>query len=283
MNLATRDGFGDALVEFNHNKLIVIGADLAKATKTEDFKNKFPKQYIDTGIAEANMIGIAGGMSEYGLRVIISSFASFLTGRYDIIRCSLSYPNNSVLLVGTHAGMAIGKDGVTQMGLEDLALMRALPNIEIFQPSTYKQAKYITKYLIENNIFAYLRLGRQPVIEMYTKDIFDDYEVLINGNDSVIIQSGCLLNQCYNIAKKLKFDLIDILKIKPLNIDLSKYKKVYVVEDHSVIGGLGDAIKELHNNVQKIGVLGFPESGKPEDLYKKYKLDEEGILSQINV
>lgn len=282
MNLATRDGFGDALIQNPHN-IFVIGADLAKATKTDKFKELYPKQYLDVGIAEANMVGIASGMSEYGLRVVISSFASFLTGRYDIIRCSLSYPNNPTLIVGTHAGMAIGKDGVTQMGLEDISLMRSLPNMSIYQPSTYKQAVYWTKYLLQHNILAYLRLGRQPVIEMYNKDNFNNYEKIISGNKKVIIQSGCLLEQCQTVAKQLQLDLIDVCRIKPLNIDLSMYDQVFTVEDHSVIGGLGDAIKECHNNVIKIGVHGFPESGNPNDLYKKYKLDTLGILEQVQL
>lgn len=278
MNLATRDGFGEELLNSN---AYVIGADLAKATKTDKFKEKFPERYIDVGIGEANMIGIASGMSEYGIRVVISSFASFLTGRYDIIRCSLSYSNSPVLIVGTHAGMAIGKDGVTQMGIEDISLMRSLPNIQIFQPSTYKQAVYWTKYLLDNNILAYLRLGRQTVKEMYTKNEFNFNEKIITGNKKVIIQSGCLLEQCYNAAKYFNFDLIDICRIKPLDIDLSIYEQVFTVEDHSIIGGLGDAIKDYHNNVIKIGINGFPESGEPLDLYKKYGLDTDGIIRTI--
>ena len=127
---ATRDGFGEQLAAMaGDEKLVVVNADLGKATKAAAFAQVRPDKFFEVGIAEANMIGIASGLSEYGYKVVISSFASFITGRYDIIRCSLAYPNRPVVIVGSHAGMAIGKDGVTQMGLEDINVMRGLPNI----------------------------------------------------------------------------------------------------------------------------------------------------------
>ena len=153
MDKATRDGFGDqlAICGQENTNIVVLGADLSKATKASVFKSKCPDRYIEVGIAEANMIGIASGLSSYGYRVFISSFASFLTGRYDIIRCSLAYSQAPVVIVGTHSGLAIGKDGVTQMGTEDINLMRGLPGVDVIQPATAKEAMAVTKYLCSSN------------------------------------------------------------------------------------------------------------------------------------
>ena len=139
---AVREAFQDHLpvMGTEYDNVVALDADLGKATKIASFKESFPERFFQIGIAEANMIGIASGMSEYGYKVFLASFGSFLTGRYDIIRCSLAYPNRPVVLVGTHVGMAIGKDGVTQMGLEDVSLMRALPNMKILNPATYSEA-----------------------------------------------------------------------------------------------------------------------------------------------
>ena len=141
--LATRDGFGDQLVESAaiNEKVVVLNADLGKATRTTKFKDKFLDRFYEMGIAECNMIGVASGLAEHGFRPVITSFASFLTGKYDVIRVSLAYSNSPVIIVGTHSGMAIGKDGVTQMGLEDVSIMRALPNIKVLQPATYIECR----------------------------------------------------------------------------------------------------------------------------------------------
>ena len=168
---ATRDGFGEQLVESGKNNPDIIGlsADLGKATKIDKFGEAYPDRLFEMGIAENNMIGVASGMSEYGYKVFLASFASFLTGKYDTIRCSIAYSNAPCIIVGTHSGMAIGKDGVTQMGLEDISIMRSLPNMNVLVPSTYNQTKAIVKWLCETKLDSpyYLRLGRQPVKEIY--------------------------------------------------------------------------------------------------------------------
>ena len=147
MLTSTRDAFGKTLSKLGHeNKnLVALSADLGTATRLENFKKQHPERFFEIGIAECNMIGIASGLSEHGYKVFISSFASFLTGKYDVIRVSIGYSNAPIIMVGTHAGLAIGKDGVTQMGLEDVALMRAIPNMLILQPATPMEASQITQ------------------------------------------------------------------------------------------------------------------------------------------
>ena len=146
---ATRDAFGEQLIESGKTNPNIVGvnADLGKATKLGKFGEVYPDRFYEVGIAENNMVGVASGLSEYGYKVFLASFASFLTGKYDTIRCSIAYSNSPCIIVGTHGGLAIGKDGVTQMGLEDLSLMRSLPGMVVLNPSTYNQTKiYLTIY-----------------------------------------------------------------------------------------------------------------------------------------
>ena len=185
---ATREAFGNTLPlmgDINEN-ILALDADLGGATKIRSFGEKHPDRFFQMGIAEANMIGVASGLSEYGYKVFLASFGSFLTGRYDMIRCSLAYPNQPVVLVGTHVGMAIGKDGVTQMGLEDVSIMRALPNMKILNPATYTEAVEVIKYLCNTDLDSpyYLRLGRQPV-----EDVFED-EYKFEFGKGVEVTSG---------------------------------------------------------------------------------------------
>ena len=146
---ATRDAFGKHLpiMGKKHKNIVALDADLGKATKIASFGETHPDRFFQMGIAEANMIGVASGLSEYDYKVFLASFGSFLTGRYDQIRCSLAYPNRPVVLVGTHVGMAIGKDGVTQMGLEDVSIMRALPNMVVLNPASYSETIKIIDFL----------------------------------------------------------------------------------------------------------------------------------------
>ena len=148
---ATREAFGEHLPVMGkkYDNIVALDADLGKATKIANFRESHPKRFFQIGIAEANMIGVASGLSEYDYKVFLASFGSFLTGRYDMIRCSLAYPNRPVVLVGTHVGMAIGKDGVTQMGLEDVSIMRALPNMVVLNQASYSEAIKVIEYLCD--------------------------------------------------------------------------------------------------------------------------------------
>jgi len=297
---STRDGFGDQLVLWGglNNKILGLSADLGKATKLDKFSKKYPERFFEIGIAENNMIGIASGLSEHGYKVFLASFAAFLTGKYDTIRCSIAYPNVPCILVGSHGGLAIGRDGVTQMGLEDISLMRSLPNMTILNPSTYIQAKAITEYLCKTQLTSphYLRIGRQPVKEVYdetyTFEINDSaYIVKESSSDILILSTGCILSDVIDAVDELDVCVIDVPLLKPFPkyvVDNYEFKKIVTVEDHSIIGGLGSAVAEIiseANNDCKLTRIGvndmFPESGKPEDLYEKYGLSSKKIRERI--
>ena len=302
---ATREAFGEVLPvmgDTNEN-ILALDADLGGATKIRAFGEKHPDRFIQMGIAEANMIGVASGLSEYGYKVFLASFGSFLTGRYDIIRCSLAYPNQPVVLVGTHVGMAIGKDGVTQMGLEDVSLMRALPNMKVLNPATYTEAVEVIKYLCNTELDSphYLRLGRQPVEDVFENDYnfeFGKGVEVVGGNDITIISTGCVLSDVLESAKTIEEQtgnsvrVINIHTLKPIDeeiiIKASKETDLIVtVEDHSIIGGLGSAVSEVltehcPSRLVRIGLNDeFPESGPPTDLYEKYGLSSSQISKRV--
>ena len=302
---ATREAFGNILpVMGDTNKnILALDADLGGATKIRAFGERHPDRFIQMGIAEANMIGVASGLSEYGYKVFLASFGSFLTGRYDIIRCSLAYPNRPVVLVGTHVGMAIGKDGVTQMGLEDVSLMRALPNMKVLNPATYTEAVEVVKYLCNTDLDSphYLRLGRQPVEDVFENDYkfeFGKGVEVIGGNDLTILSTGCVLSDVLDSAKTIEEQtgksvrVINIHTLKPIDKDIiikaSKETDLLVtVEDHSIIGGLGSAVSEVltehcPSRLVRIGLNDeFPESGPPTDLYEKYGLSSSQISKRV--
>ena len=301
---ATRDGFGKKLLELGHKEnVIVLSADLSSPTKTDGFQKKYPERFFEIGIAENNMIGIASGLADYHPnRVIISSFAAFLTGKYESIRTSIGYSKSPVILIGTHGGMAIGRDGVTQMGLEDISLMRSIPDMMVLQPATSLQAEKITEFVINNDLDfpVYIRLGRQPCIEVFDESYEFDVkkmDVLQLGNDITLFTTGCILQETVKASSILKDNginstVINITTIKPLNIEKviehSKNKKlVCTIEDHSIIGGLGSAICEtlsenLPTKVVRIGLNDvFPESGVSEELWDKYNLTGPKIASRI--
>jgi transketolase len=304
MSLATRDGFGHELLDLGKksNNIIVLSADLSKATRTDKFQKEYPERFFECGIAECNAIGIASGLSENGYYPIFSSFASFLTGKYDVIRVSAAYSNATMLLVGTHSGMAIGKDGVTQMGLEDISLMRSLPNMKVYQPATYNQCREMLRLIVEEKGPSYLRLGRQPVNELFTSNekilLGKIQEVKVDKQSEIcFVSSGCVLSDVIEAQEKLKLlgynsTVLNVHTIKPFDTEtllkhVSKNKIVVTVEDHSIIGGIGSAVCEIlsENMPKKVLRIGlrdiFPESGAPKDLYSKYKLDSKGIVESV--
>ena len=300
---ATREALGKALIDLqDDSRLVVLSADLKKPTNVESFSKSCPEKYIECGIAEANMIGISAGLAQGGFQPICTSFASFLTGRYDIIRVSIGYQNLPVVLVGTHSGLAIGKDGVTQMGLEDISLMRAMPNMQVLNPSTFNQAYTIIKGLInsERSNPYYLRLGRQPVNENYSENdtnTSQGFSVIGNGKDVAICSTGCVLDEVIKAKESLKeqsinAQIIDIYKLdKTINNDLKDvlrmHHSIITVEDHSITGGLGSFLSEsvvendLNIKIQRIGVKNiFPQSGAPTDLYNRYGINHKNIVKK---
>ena len=301
---AVREAFQDRLpvVGKENNRIVALDADLGKATKIASFKESIPERFFQIGIAEANMIGIASGMSEYGYKVFMASFGSFLTGRYDIIRCSIAYPNRPVVLVGTHVGMAIGKDGVTQMGLEDVSLMRALPNMKVLNPATYSEAVRMIDYLSETELDSpyYLRLGRQPVEDILVDNEFEfgKASIVKEGGHITLFSTGCILSDVMEAARKLESErdtsvrVVNVPTIKPIDRDMivkcsQETDYLFSVEDHSIVGGLGSAISEVltETNPQRLVRIGlddvFPESAAPNDLYEKYGLSSNQIVKRV--
>ena len=302
---ATRDAFGDhlPLMGEKHKDIIALDADLGKATKIASFKESHPSRFYQMGIAEANMIGVASGISEYGYKVFLASFGSFLTGRYDQIRCSLAYSKRPVVLVGTHVGMAIGKDGVTQMGLEDVSIMRALPNMNVLNPASYTEAINIIEYLCQNQLDSphYLRLGRQPVEDFDLPFEFGKGQVVRQTHamcNITIFSTGCILGDVVKASEIIQNNsshnvrVVNLPTIKPIDkkiiLQCAKQSKyLFSVEDHSIVGGLGTAISEVltDESPQKLSRIGlddvFPESAPPVDLYDKYGLSSESIAKRV--
>ncbi len=299
---ATREAFGEHLPVMGekHNNIVALDADLGKATKIASFRDAHPDRFFQIGIAEANMIGVASGISEYGYKVFLASFGSFLTGRYDQIRCSLAYSNRPVVLVGTHVGMAIGKDGVTQMGLEDVSIMRALPNMKVLNPATFSEAKKVIEFLAETELDSpyYLRLGRQPVKDIDIPFEIGKGQIIKEGDDITLLSTGCILSDVMDSASiiedmtQMSVRVVSFTSLKPIDRDLivkcaQETKRLFTIEDHSIIGGLGSIVSDVLSEeypakVVKIGLNDvFPESAPPADLYEKYGLSSNQISKRV--
>lgn len=291
--IATREAYGNALAKFGENKdVVALDADLSCSTKSNVFGKKYPERFFNLGISEQDLVGTAAGLAISGKIPFASTFAVFITGRaYDQIRVSVAYPNVNVRLVGSHAGLMTGEDGVTHQALEDIALMRSLPNMTVIQPADAVETEKAVEFLLNHKGPVYLRTSRSgvPVIfdENYKFEIGKG--VLLNeGNDITIIATGSLVHEAIEAVKALEKNnisarLINIHTTKPIDkeiiIKAAKETKVIVsCEDHSIIGGLGSAISEVLSQEQPcvmemVGVKDkFGESGPPAELYKKYGL-----------
>lgn len=302
--IATRESYGNALAELGteHKDVVVLDADLAEATKTGVFKKAHPERFIDCGIAESNMMGVAAGLAAAGMVPFASSFAMFAAGRaFEQVRNSIGYPHLNVKIGATHAGISVGEDGATHQCNEDIALMRTIPGMVVINPSDDIEAKAAVKAAYEHQGPVYLRFGRLAVPVINDRP---DYKfelgkgvVLREGKDLTIIATGLPVNNCLEAAEKLAADGIDakvinIHTIKPLDEELvtaaaKETGKVVTVEEHSVIGGLGSAVcdvlaEKAPTKVMKIGINDtFGESGPAVELLKKYGLDSESIYQKI--
>ena len=302
--IATRESYGNALVELGkeHEDLIVLDADLAGATKTGMFKKAFPERFLDCGIAEANMAGIAAGLSTCGKVPFMSTFAMFAAGRaYEQVRNSIGYPHLNVKIGATHAGISVCEDGATHQCLEDLALMREIPGMVVINPSDDIEAKAAVKAAYEYVGPVYLRFGRLaiPVINDNPDYKFEIGKgvVLKEGTDLTIFATGLCVSSSLEAAEMLEKDgisakVINIHTIKPLDEELvvsaaKETGKVVTVEEHSVIGGLGSAVcdtlsQKAPTKVLKIGINDvFGESGPAVELVHKYGLDAEGVYNKV--
>ena len=298
-NNDTRSGFGAGLLELgksNHN-IVALCADLTGSLKMNEFKNEFPERFFQIGIAEANMMGIAAGMTIGGKIPFTGTFANFSTGRvYDQIRQSIAYSNKNVKICASHAGVTLGEDGATHQILEDIGLMKMLPGMTVINTCDYNQTKAATIAIAKYKGPVYLRFGR-PKVPNFTP-INQNFNIgkgvkLIEGSDVTIVATGHLVWEAIDCARKLKSEgisaeLINIHTIKPLDKNIildsvSKTNCIVSAEEHNVIGGLGESISSLlvKNNLSPMEFVGvedsFGESGTPQELMKKYQLSSENI------
>ena len=285
-----------------HEDIVVLDADLAEATRSGKFAEVFPERFIDCGIAEANMMGVAAGLAAAGKVPFASSFAMFAAGRaYEQVRNSIGYPHLNVKIGASHAGISVGEDGATHQCNEDIALMRSIPGMVVINPSDYIEGRAAVRAAYEHDGPVYMRFGRLAVPVINDRP---DYKfelgkgvVLREGKDVTIIATGLPVNNCLEAAEKLAADGIDakvinIHTIKPLDEELVaaaavETGKVVTVEEHSVIGGLGSAVcdvicEKAPARVLKIGINDvFGESGPALELIKKYGLDTDSIYEKV--
>src|SRR5256884_4389098 len=298
---ASRAAFGEALLEVAapHPRIITDDPDLSKSTMTAKFAKTYPARAFNVGIAESNMIGIGAGLALTGRIPFVCSFACFVVGRFETIRISVAYTNANVKIVGTHSGIAIGEDGYSQMGVEDIACIRALPNIPVTQPADELETKQAVAYAVEHVGPLYLRLTRQslePVCPADYRFQLGRWLVLRPGHDATLVGTGGPLANCLGAAKLLEADgisaeVINAASIKPLDEELligsaGKTGHVVTVEDHAIHGGLGGAVAEALGDVMPMPQRGpcgqgFGESGDPRGLYAQHGLDPAGIAASV--
>jgi transketolase len=298
---ASRAAFGEALVDLGkrHPNIMVLDADLSKSTMTGAFAAAYPDRAFNLGIAESNAIGVAAGLALTGWVPFVCSFACFLIGRFETLRMSVAYTRANVKLVGTHAGIAIGEDGYSQMATEDLAMVRALPNITVVQPADELETKQAVAWAASHDGPVYLRLTRQnlePVSPAGSRFEIGVWQLLRPGHDVTLIASGGPVWNTLEAARLLADDgisaeVVNAAFIAPLDEALllrsaGKTGHVVTVEDHAPRGGLGGAVAEVLSEIlptplHRLGVQGFGESGDPKGLYAKHGLDAAGIASSV--
>ena len=300
---ATRQSYGEALAELGkeNEKIVVLDADLSMTTKTCIFAKKFPERFFDVGIAEQNLMGVAAGLANSGFTAFASSFAVFATGRgYDQIRNSIAYPNLNVKICASHSGVTAGEDGATHQMIEDLSMMRTLPNMTVLSTSDDAQTKWAVKEIAKINGPVYLRLCRlaSPIIyDENTKFEFGKGVQIGDGTDAAVIATGVTVAEAIKAQEMLKekginIRVIDIHTIKPIDKDIiikaaKETNKIITIEDHNIIGGLGSAVCEVlsENYPTKVIRMGikdtFGTSGRGTDLMKYFGITAEDIVKQF--
>jgi transketolase len=302
MGAATRDAFGTAISRVGEDsRVVVLTGDLRDSTRSEDFAEKYPDRFIECGIAESNMVGVASGLALSGKVPWACSFSCFVAGRFEQIRLSIAYQEANVRIVGTHSGIGVGEDGYSQMAIEDMAMMRTLPNMAVINPADARETEAAVEYLLDHEGPAFLRLTRQGV-EDVTSDGYS-FELgkavkLRDGSDVAILATGAQVGESMKAAEILdkigiSAEVVNVHTIAPLDeeavLEAATSKRgVVTVEDHSIRGGLGGAVAELLASrngstapLHRIGMTTFGESGTTEDLYAKYGLDAEGIAGTV--
>ena len=300
---AIRQSYGEALADLGkkNEKIVVLDADLSSATKTNIFAKEFPERFLDMGIAEANMLGTAAGLATCGKIPYVSTFAAFAAGRaYDQIRCSVCYPKLNVKICVTHSGITVGEDGATHQMIEDISMMRTMPNMTVMTTSDDVETKWAVEEISKIEGPVYLRLARVKTNKIYEEN--QKFEIgkaiqIGEGTDATIFATGVTVEQAL-IAKEelhkqgIEVRVVDMHTIKPIDKEMiikcaKATKKLISVEDHSVIGGLGSAISEVLTEnypvkLKRIGIKDcFGRSGKAEELIKYFGIDSESIKKAV--
>lgn len=301
--IATRASYGEALAELGseNENVVVLDADLSGATKTSVFAKKFPDRFFDVGIAEQDLMGTATGMATFGKIPYVSTFAVFAAGRaYDQVRNTIAHTNSNVKICATHAGITVGEDGATHQMLEDIGMMKAIPNMTVICPSDDTQTKWIIKEISKIDGPVYVRLSRLATPVIYEED--NQFEIgkgiqIGNGTDATIIATGVTVAEAIKAQEILKgkgidVRVVDMHTIKPIDKELiikcaKETKRIITIEDHSTIGGLGssacDVLAENYpTKVEKMGINDkFGESGKAEELMRFYGIDAQAIVEKF--
>ena len=303
MKKATRQSYGEALLELGrkNENVVVLDADLAGATKTELFAKEFPNRFFDIGIAEADMMGTAAGLSTCGKIPYVSTFAMFAAGRsYDQIRNSICYPNLNVKICATHAGITVGEDGATHQMIEDLSLMRSIPNMKVITPADDVQTKWVINEISKINGPVYVRLARLATEVIYDENQkFEIGKAIMHGDgtDGTVFATGVTVQEALKAQKELKekginIRVIDMFSIKPIDKEMiikcaKETKKLISIEDHNIIGGIGSAIAEVladecPTKLKRLGIKDtFGRSGNAEELMKYYGIVAENIIEEF--
>ena len=307
--IATRQSYGEALAKLGeeNENVVVLDADLSSATKTSIFAKKFPDRFFDIGIAEQDMMGTAAGLSTFGKIPYASTFAVFASGRsYDQVRNTIAHTNANVKICATHAGITVGEDGATHQMLDNISMMKILPNIRVLSPSDDVQTKWVIKEVSKIQGPFYLRLCRlaTPIIydEEFVKENNIKFEIgkgiqIGNGTDASIIATGVTVQEALKAKENLEKEginirVIDMHTIKPIDKELiikcaKETKKIITIEDHSIYGGLGSSVCEVlsENYPAKVIRMGikdtFGESGKAEELMRHFKIDCNSIVEVV--
>jgi len=302
--LATRAAYGTTLAELivENKDVVVLDADLTKSTMTADAKKACPERHFNMGIAEGNMMATAAGLAASGKIVYASSFAVFASGRaFEQIRNSIAYPQLNVKVCATHSGITVGEDGASHQSVEDIAIMRAIPNMKVFQPCDAEETRQLIRAISEFDGPCYVRLGRSAVEDVHDSSYKFEIgkgEVVKEGKEIALIASGMMVQESLKAAELLKAEgkdvtVVNMSTIKPLDEDLlikiaKTHNTLVSLEEHNVIGGLGSAIAEVlvKKYPAKLHMIGiedtFGESGKPQDLLEKYGLSAAKIAEKVS-
>lgn len=301
--VATRQSYGEALKDLGHKNenIVVLDADLATATKTEIFAKEFPNRFLDMGIAEQNMLATAAGLATCGKIPYASTFAVFAAGRaYDQIRNSICYPNLNVKICATHSGVTVGEDGATHQMLEDISMMRTLPNMTVISTSDDVQTRWAVEEISKIKGPVYLRLCRMSTPIIYKEN--EKFEIgkgtqIGEGTEATIFATGVTVSEALKAQEQLKekgidVRVIDMHTIKPIDKEIiikcaKETKRLISVEDHNIIGGLGSAISEVLTEnypckLERMGIQDtFGKSGRAEELIEYFKIDSKAIVEKI--